>query len=59
MKKPEVGIPGAFREGGKRFSELRKQKPSKEEVIEIIEKAKKRKEKSQPKKSARPRDLEA
>jgi hypothetical protein len=58
MKKPELGIPGAFRESAKRFTELREKKPSESEVVEIIEKAKKRKEQSRPKKSARPRDLE-
>ena len=58
MKKPEVGNPGAFRESAKRFSELRKKRPSEADVVKIIEKAKTRKEKSSQKKSALPRGLE-
>lgn len=60
MKKLEIGIPGAFRESAKHFSEQRKKKPTESEVVEIIENAKKRqKKKDSPKKSARSRDLEA
>jgi hypothetical protein len=58
MKKLEAGVPGDFIESAKKFTELRNEKPTKKSVIEIIKKAKARKGKSQPKKSARPRDLE-
>lgn len=58
MKKPIEGTPGAFRSGAKRFTNLRNKKPTTTEALEIIEKAKRKKEQSRPKKSANPRDAE-
>lgn len=58
MKKLEIGNSGAFKESAQRFTDLRKQKPTEADVVEIIEKAKKGYEKPRAGKSARPRDLE-